>query len=61
MNTGSDYYFDRTGSAGDRGPYADLTGYPEVSDTLEKSPVVLTCAVSVFHVLRGTRAVLGGL
>ena len=30
------------------------TSYPEVSDTLEKSPVVLTCGISVLQDLRPT-------
>jgi hypothetical protein len=38
-----------------------ITNYLEVSDTLEKSPVVLTCDVSVLQDLRRTNAVLGGL
>jgi len=38
-----------------------VTSYPKVSDTLEKSSVVLTCSVSVLQDLSRTKAVLGGL
>src|SRR5262245_53305110 len=39
--------------------FRQITGYSEVSDTLtEKSPAVFTSGVSVFHVFRGTKAVL---
>jgi hypothetical protein len=38
-----------------------MTSYHEVSDTLEKSPVIVTCGVSVLQDLRRTKAVLGGL